>query len=442
MKLLRSNRLALTCSIVAIGLAPVLVSTSALGCQVLQGTLVSWEDSDYNGSGVSVPPDLANVVLFGLDQVSNSAVAITATGEVVEWGNYTPFPNKPSNLVGARAIAVGFGHALALKSDGTVMAWGNNWHGGTDVPAGLSGVVALSASYHDLALKSDGTVVAWGANWEGQAEVPVGLAKVVAVAAGVDHSLALKSDGTVVAWGANWAGQTDVPTGLSHVVAVAAGRVHSLALKSDGTVVAWGVNYLGVTDVPVGLSGVVAVAAGDCTSLALKSDGTVVQWGSVQWGRSPSVPMGLKASAIAAGSESYSLALVASKTVGSPDFVGFLPPLGGADSTGGTYESPLRTLKAGSTIPVKFQQTCDGSSVVLPGVNTLQVVKWSDSTTAGAPIDATPGEAASTGDQFRLTGDEWHFNLDTKATGMSAGRWQLIATLADGTQHTAWIQLK
>jgi hypothetical protein len=37
---------------------------------------------------------------------------------------------------------------------------------------------------------------------------------------------------------------------------------------------------------------------------------------------------------------------------------------------------------------------------------------------------------------------QWQFNLDTKASGMSVGTWLLIATLSDGSQHTAWIQLK
>jgi hypothetical protein len=138
------------------------------------------------------------------------------------------------------------------------------------VPAGFSNAVAIAGgSYHNLAVKNDGTVVAWGDNSAGQTNVPAGLTNVVAIAGGSYHSLALRYDGTVVAWGDNSAGQTSVPAGLSHVVAVAAGGFHSLALKNDGTVVAWGDNTAGQTSVPVGLSNVVAIASGYFHSLAL-----------------------------------------------------------------------------------------------------------------------------------------------------------------------------
>jgi hypothetical protein len=66
------------------------------------------------------------------------------------------------------------------------------------VPAGLNEVVAISGGYqHTLALKSDGTVVAWGQNVDGQSEAPSGLSEVVAISAGEAHSVALKSDGLV-----------------------------------------------------------------------------------------------------------------------------------------------------------------------------------------------------------------------------------------------------
>ena len=122
-------------------------------------------------------------------------------------------------------------------------------------------------------------------------------------------------------------------------------------------------------------------------------------------------------------------------------FTGFLPPIGGADGTGGSFSSTVRTFKLGSTIPVKFTASCDNVPV-LAGIHTLEAIRWSSQTDAEPPIDATPTDAATTGNQFRLTDGEWHFNLDTKATGMSIGKWQLIATLSDGSQHSVWIQIK
>ena len=122
-------------------------------------------------------------------------------------------------------------------------------------------------------------------------------------------------------------------------------------------------------------------------------------------------------------------------------FDGFLAPIGGADATGDTYDKTVRTFKLDSTIPVKFKIGCGGTAVKA-GVHTLQVIKYNNATTAAEPIDATPTDAATTGNQFKLTGDEWHFNLDTKATGMTVGTWQLKATLSDGSTHTVWIGLK
>ncbi len=84
------------------------------------------------------------------------------------------------------------------------------------MPAGLSNAVAVAAgSYHSLALRSDGTIAAWGNHIFGQTNIPAGLSNVVAVAAGAYHSLALRSDGTVVAWGNNADGETNVPSGIS-----------------------------------------------------------------------------------------------------------------------------------------------------------------------------------------------------------------------------------
>ena len=206
-------------------------------------------------------------------------VAVTADGAAWGWGNLysggalgngvSAFPNAtPQKVVGlsnVKSAAVGNGHALALRDDGTVWAWGYNLYGQLGTPANgaptpqpiaeLANVVAVAAGgYQSLALKQDGTVWAWGTNGlQAGSAMPrnVGLSGVVAVSAGDDHALALKSDGTVWAWGNNaWAqlgnGTTTsapVPvqvSGLTDVAAVSAGDVRSLAFKVDGSVWAWG----------------------------------------------------------------------------------------------------------------------------------------------------------------------------------------------------------
>jgi hypothetical protein len=77
-------------------------------------------------------------------------------------------------------------------------------------------VAVAAGGYHNLALKSNGTVVAWGSDDSGQCQVPESIQRrVVAVAAGDLHSLALLSTGTVVAWGNIDNDRCTVPTGLS-----------------------------------------------------------------------------------------------------------------------------------------------------------------------------------------------------------------------------------
>jgi alpha-tubulin suppressor-like RCC1 family protein len=203
-------------------------------------------------------------------------------------------PNGQGVLTGVVATVAGRGgYSLAVKSDGTVFSWGYNWAGqlgdsttsdsstpvqvvGPNGQGVLTGVVAVraGASSDSLALKSDGTIWAWGDNEIGQlgdggteyfSSTPVrvvGLTGVISIGAGYAHMLAVKSDGTVWAWGWNGDGelgdgttysrgapvQVVGPNGqgfLAGVLAVAAGWWHSLALKSDGTVYAWGGNSFG-----------------------------------------------------------------------------------------------------------------------------------------------------------------------------------------------------
>ncbi len=252
---------------------------------------------------------------------NGSAFFSPNTGAVV---NPTPETYVPFGLTGVRAIAAGDAHGLALKTDGSLVAWGDNSSGQTTLPAGLSGnVVAIAAGANvSGAVRRDGTVQLWGASTSGVTTPPANLSGVRQLAigggttAGAFHALALRTDGTVVAWGSNSAGQTSVPPGLVNVVAVAASDRLSVALRADGTVVRWGVTFAGAVPFPAGLSGVTAIASSGSAqfALALKIDGTVVGWGANASGQA-TVPAGLAEVVSIATGGSHSLALKADGTV-------------------------------------------------------------------------------------------------------------------------------
>jgi len=329
------------------------------------GRVVAWGCQDGGNWGqCNIPSGLTTVTAVAAGQYHS--LALRRDGTVVAWGCGANTPGQcsvPSGLSGVTAIAAGTDQSLALKSDGTVVAWGcqdpSGDHGQCSVPGGLSGVTAIAAGgAHSLALRSDGTVVAWGCGGiaaYGQCSVPGGLSGVTAIAAGFFHSLALRSDGTVVAWGCGLdnVGQCSVPGGLSGVTAIAAGAFHSLALKSDGTVVAWGCGIdNGQCSVPDGLSGVVAIAAHDYHSVALRSDGTVVVWGcggGTNDGGQCSVPAGLAGVGAIAAGRFHNLALIplADQTIDFP-----APP-------GKTYGDADFTVSAtaSSGLPVSLAAT-------------------------------------------------------------------------------------
>src|SRR3972149_2150136 len=110
------------------------------------------------------------------------------------------FPNTLLTLVAACLIS---SSAWAAPNEGSLVGWGNNDDGQTDVPTGNDFVAIAAGGLHSLALKSDGSLAGWGNNDFGQATVPTGN-DFVAIAAGSYHSLALKSDGSLAGGGCNF----------------------------------------------------------------------------------------------------------------------------------------------------------------------------------------------------------------------------------------------
>lgn len=182
---------------------------------------VSFDVASGTGTGqitYTVAANLTPLVRTATVSVAGRTVVITQAPGT---------PSRPSTA--SYAISTGGGHTLALKSDGTLWAWGLNTQG----------------QLGDTTFTNRATPI----------QVP-DVANVVAIAAGGSHSVVLKTDGTVWTWGDNEYGQlgdgttsnNPIPatvSGLTDVVAIAAGAYHTIALKSDGTVWGWGRNSSG-----------------------------------------------------------------------------------------------------------------------------------------------------------------------------------------------------
>jgi alpha-tubulin suppressor-like RCC1 family protein len=173
--------------------------------------------------------NLTNVVAIAAG--GSAGFALKSDGTVWRWGFGVPgaVPAQMSGLSGIVAIAGSNSHVLALKSDGTLLAQGSGAEVGdgtnsirtTPVPVlYLTNVtrIRVGGSGFSVALRSDGTVWAWGKNDYGQVgdgtttdrNAPVqvtGLDQVVAIGAGNEAAYAIRSDGSVFSWGRNVLGQ-------------------------------------------------------------------------------------------------------------------------------------------------------------------------------------------------------------------------------------------
>ena len=84
---------------------------------------------------------------------------------------------------------------LAFSENGTI-SWVINWE--LNIPEIT--LLQSPGGFHNLALKNDGTVIAWGRNHYGQTSVPEGLNNIVNIVAGTAHSSAIKSNGEIISW--------------------------------------------------------------------------------------------------------------------------------------------------------------------------------------------------------------------------------------------------
>lgn len=256
---------------------------------------------------------------IGTVTVSNSGTGATifaGSTSNLGFGTFSPENMPPVPLPGDMSspatmkISAGYYHAMALKTDGTVWAWGGNADGqlgdGTTIDQltpvqvkGLNHIIDISVGDNiSTALRDDGTVYIWGRDQRitssGGSFTPIkspvlinGITNVKAIANGHGHWVALKQDGTVWWWGRYISSSSakSVPTqvaGLSNVASISS----EFALKTDNTL--WNLNLGSTAALSVaGVSGVSSLMQhgtaieGGYNQYAKKTDGSIWKlWGT------------------------------------------------------------------------------------------------------------------------------------------------------------------
>ena len=267
-------------------------------------------------------------------------VAIRTDGTLWAWGNRldgrigqggtTGSQTTPIQVVTATnwaSVSAGESHTVAIRTDGTLWAWGNRLNGrigqgGTSgsqttpiqIGAATNWATVSAGISHTVATRTDGTLWAWGSRLDGRIgqggttgsqSIPIQVGTETNWAhasAGGSHTVAVRTDGTLWVWGSNWNGQLgngeatgyqpapiQIGTATNWATVSAKGN-HTVAVRTDGTAWAWGNNWNGQLgdgtttsrNAPVQIGTATnwaSVAAGNYFSTGIRENGTLWAWG-------------------------------------------------------------------------------------------------------------------------------------------------------------------
>ncbi len=288
-----------------------------------------------------IPSELTGKTIVAVAAGADSSLALDNTGTIYQWGGVTIPTVVSSDVTTIFAHGNVYG---AVRSDGTLIVWGNVADLTPTAPAttidntttgcpcvrfpNMSGVLDMAVAQWGVALiHRSGLITAIPkSNTNVPTDIPgramqlgtyythnTGIAlqfQVTPVTTVTNTPIPrldirlpqeLNSIGKVFVWGGDSTVRTIPISATNSVIQIVAGRGHIVALRSDSRVIAWGSNNAGQTNVPPNLASiqaltspqrVIAVAAGANHSLALLANGTVQAWGDNTYGQS-SVPVGL-----------------------------------------------------------------------------------------------------------------------------------------------------
>lgn len=226
-----------------------------------------------------------DALFVGGTSATTTACARLKGGAISCWGHadlivghkqHRARPVAIAELFGAKALAIGGGHACAIQGDGTVSCWGY----------GAFGALGLGATKRNKRVAKPTTLE--------------GLTGAVSIAAGQNHTCVLHEDGGASCWGSNFEGQSDPKNpgthrdviepqrveGVSDAVAIAAGSDLTCALLKDASVRCWGKNFGGAVATLPNASGTKALWSGFADhACIIRDEGQLWCWGDDGWGQ-------------------------------------------------------------------------------------------------------------------------------------------------------------
>ena len=202
-----------------------------------------------------------------------TVVARLSDGSLKAWGENDPSSIIPTN-VGDVVDLTGTGgcsnRILALRTDGTLIAWGNGCYSEPNpLPTDIKLIASGSQGAFHVVAKTDDSIQAWGYS-SGVNGAPASVLGVRSISKAQDYVVAALDDGSLKAWG--W-GRNPPPSDATPARKLAAGQYHVISLKENGTLFSWGERYTCPTGTFVDVSTL------RDTSVALRADGTLAVWG-------------------------------------------------------------------------------------------------------------------------------------------------------------------
>lgn len=318
---------------------------TALSCgnncsSILRGnTLYFTGDSTYGQSGmgtatISTPTQVGTVTTWSSVSLSERhLLAVRTNGTLWAWGSnqsgavgnssassYFSTPIQIGSGTTWSAVAAGYYSSLAIQTDGSLWAWGDNAQGqlGVGTLTSLSSPVkvgtstwlkAATSTSLSVGIKTGGTLWAWGNlnafTSYGQVSTPVQIGSENVwkdVRCGYHCILLIKNDDSIWSLGVNYAGQLGVPTADVFSTPVQMGTATNwkkiaakdftgvIALKTDNTLWNWGWQYPAANQAYADYRLKTPVQVGTGTDwsdidscggnmMALKSNGTLWSWG-------------------------------------------------------------------------------------------------------------------------------------------------------------------